>query len=225
MKGSHAVRDLAEDWRFSGGLVPEEAPDHGRREAYNIMLSMPRGADPLAVQRAAREFARVELAGHKYVMVLHDHQANPHVHISVRAEGRGGQRLNPRKADLHRWRELFAEKLRDLGVDAEATRRPTRGATRTYDQLWKLKARESGRLRNPTSPVKNAPAGWPRHDAAAEAWRHLRSALGSSPHIADQQLAVGIAGMLEKLSKNVSIDAPVQRVGPMTTRIPTPERS
>jgi len=42
-------------------------------------------------------------------MVLHTHQAKPHVHISVRAEGRDGNRLNPRKDDLHRWRETFAE--------------------------------------------------------------------------------------------------------------------
>jgi hypothetical protein len=55
-----------------------------------------------ARQRAAREFAQIELAGHTYVMVLHDHQANPHVHISVRAEAKHGKRLNPRKADLHR---------------------------------------------------------------------------------------------------------------------------
>jgi type IV secretory pathway VirD2 relaxase len=95
------------------------------------MLSMPRGTDPLTVQRAAREFAQVELADHKYVMVLHDHQANPHVHISVRAESKHGKRLNPRKADLHRWRETFAEKLRGHGVEAEATRQATRGRTGT----------------------------------------------------------------------------------------------
>ena len=69
---------------------------------------------------------------HMYVMVLHDHQANPHVHISVRAESRHGSRLNPRKADLHRWRETFAEKLRGWGVDAEATRQSTRGQLRNY---------------------------------------------------------------------------------------------
>jgi hypothetical protein len=51
-------------------------------------------------------------------MVLHDLQANPHVHISVRAESRRGTRLNPRKADLHRSRETFAEKLRDQGIEA-----------------------------------------------------------------------------------------------------------
>src|SRR6478609_1146352 len=112
------------------------------------MLSMPRGtADGLTVLRAAREFAGEELAGHKYVMVLHDHQANPHVHISVRAESRHGNRLNPRKADLQRWRETFAEKLRGWGIEAEATRQATRGATRNYPSLWQAKARDEGRLR------------------------------------------------------------------------------
>ena len=61
---------------------------------------------------------------------VHDHQANPHVHISVRAESKHGKRLNPRKADLHRWRETFAEKLRGHGIEAEATRQATRQATR-----------------------------------------------------------------------------------------------
>jgi hypothetical protein len=51
-------------------------------------------------------------------MVLHDHLANPHVHISVRAESKNGKRLNPRKADLHRWRETSAERLRGWGIDA-----------------------------------------------------------------------------------------------------------
>ena len=64
--------------------------------AFNIMLSMPSGTDPLIVQRAAREFAQAELVDRRYVMVLHDHQANPHVHIGVRAESRHGTRLRGR---------------------------------------------------------------------------------------------------------------------------------
>ena len=118
-EGKEALRDLAEQWRYGGAFIDETSP---RREAFNIMLSMPRGTDPLIVQRAAREFAKAELADHRYVMVLHDHQANPHVHLSVRAESKHGKRLNPRKADLQRWRETFAEKLRGWGIDAEATR-------------------------------------------------------------------------------------------------------
>ena len=111
-EGKEALRDLAEQWRYGGSLIAETS---ARREAFNIMLSMPRGTDPLIVQRAAREFAKAEFADHRYVMVLHDHQANPHVHLSVRAESRHGKRLNPRKADLQRWRETFAEKAARLG--------------------------------------------------------------------------------------------------------------
>src|SRR5665213_639608 len=94
MRGKDTLHELAEDWRLGGTLIDDIGD---RREAFNIMLSMPRGIDPLMVQQAAREFAQAELADHKYVMVLHDHQANPHVHISVRAESKHGKRLNPRK--------------------------------------------------------------------------------------------------------------------------------
>ncbi|MDR7097441.1 relaxase/mobilization nuclease domain-containing protein [Hydrogenophaga laconesensis] len=170
MRGKDVLHDLAEEWRFSGSYIPDGAEPGHRREAFNIMLSMPRGTDPLTVQRAAREFAQVELRDHKYIMVLHDHQANPHVHISVKAESTLGKRLNPRKSDLHRWRETFAEKLRGYGVDAEATRQVTRGQSRNYDSLWRIKARESGRLRawRPDAKV-NARALMTRA-FAVEAW-------------------------------------------------------
>lgn len=75
MRGKDVLPELADDWRFGGALIDEIGD---RREAFNIMLSMPRGIDPLVVQKAAREFAQIELADYKYVMVLHDHQANPH---------------------------------------------------------------------------------------------------------------------------------------------------
>ncbi len=135
-QGKGAVPALVDDWRYGGSFIDDESP---RREAFNIMLSMPRGTDPQIVLKAAREFAQDQLADHKYVLVLHDHQANPHVHLSVRAESRHGRRLNPRKADLHRWREVFAEKLRGWGIDAEATRQATRGATRTRRNLFRMR--------------------------------------------------------------------------------------
>ena len=136
-EGKEALHDLSEQWRFGGSRIEEVGH---RREAFNIMLSMPRGTDPNLLHKAAREFAKAELDGHRYVMVLHEHQANPHVHLSVRAESRTGKRLNPRKADLHRWRETFAEKLRGWGIEAEATRQATRGENRNFDPLWRVKA-------------------------------------------------------------------------------------
>jgi hypothetical protein len=116
-EGREALRAIADQWRSGGTRIPEVSE---RREAFNIMLSMPTGTDARMVRQAAREFAKAELANHRYVMVLHTHQANPHVRISVRAQRRDGKCLNPRKADLHHWRETFAGKLRDLGIEAEA---------------------------------------------------------------------------------------------------------
>ena len=156
------------------------------------MLSMPRGTDPLTVQRAAREFAQTELADHKYVMVLHDHQANPHVHISVRAESKHGRRLNPRKADLHRWRETFAEKLRERGIEAEATRQATRGATRNHPDLWRVKASEDGRLMKPPRTRRGGPAATAARADSRQSWRAIAAALAGSGDAADRKLAVSI---------------------------------
>jgi hypothetical protein len=193
VRGQEAVRDLVDDWRYGGTLIPDMS---NRREAFNIILSMPRGTDPAIVQRAAREFAQAELADHKYVMVLHNHQAHPHVHISVRVESKHGKRLNPRRADLHRWRETFAEKLRGWGVDAEATRQPTRGATRNYDPIWRVKAKEAGRLRTAREPAKRSRAAMSTRSDAIDAWTRIADALGRSQDAGDRGLAAGIRRFL-----------------------------
>ena len=190
LRGKDTLHDLADDWRFGGTLIDDIGD---RREACNIMLSMPRGTDPLTVQRAAREFAQLELADHKYVMVLHDHQANPHVHISVRAESKHGKRLNPRKADLQRWRETFAEKLRGHGVEAEATRQATRGRNRNYQPLWRIKANEDGRLRTSRPTAKRSTNAIASRAAAVAAWREIAQALAASGDKSDRDLAQSVA--------------------------------
>jgi hypothetical protein len=190
MRGKDTLRGLADDWRFGGSLIEDTS---GRREAFNIMLSMPRGIDPASVQWAAREFAKIELADHKYVMVLHDHQANPHVHISVRAESKHGHRLNPRKTDLHRWRETFAGKLQERGIEAEATRQATRGATRNHPELWRVKAAEDGRLRKPRAAHRPGAAATASRREARQAWQALAQALSKSAFASDRKLAASIA--------------------------------
>jgi len=189
MRGKVVLRELADDWRYGGSLIEDMSP---RREAFNIMLSMPRGVDPASVRWAAREFAKAELADHKYVMVLHDHQANPHVHISVRAESKHGRRLNPRKTDLHRWREKFAAKLREHGIEAEATWQATRGASRRYPALWQVKAGEDGRLSKPPATQRIGRGIKANSDAAQAAWREISAALAATGREADQRLARSI---------------------------------
>ena len=192
MRGKDVLHDLAEEWRFSGSYIPDGAEPGHRREAFNIMLSMPRGTNPLTVQRAAREFAQGELKDHKYVMVLHDHQANPHVHISVRAESMLGKRLNPRKADLQRWRETFAEKLRGHGVDAEATRQATRGHSHNQETIWRVKARQEGRLRTNRSEKMCGSRVQESRAKAVEAWNEMSRALAMSSDSTDRELARSI---------------------------------
>ena len=208
-EGKDAMHELVDQWRHSGSLIPEHSH---RREAFNIMLSMPRGTDAKIVLKAAREFATKELRDHRYVMVLHEHQANPHVHLSVRAESMTGERLNPRKTDLHRWRETFAEKLRGWGVEAEATRQASRGANRRDERIWQVKARQEGRLsQRDEQQVKSGATYERNHAGAFQAWAHIKRALQESDAPEDWVLA-------KRIVRFVSESAYFKEVAPRLQR-------
>jgi hypothetical protein len=194
-RGKDTLLDIERQWQFGGAHIDDVGH---RREAFNVMLSMPRGTDPQTVLFAAREFAKIEFADHRYVMVLHDDQAHPHVHLAVKAESRHGQRLNPRKADLYRWRETFAERLRERGSDAEATRQVTRGPYRKRDPLWQVKAREEGRLRIDRRSGQAGASAQPERDAALDAWKKIALALANSENREDQTLARDIVEFLKE---------------------------
>lgn len=138
--GRSEVRALAEDWRAELDVLP------GRRDApvsLSIVLSMPAGVDPGRVHDASRAFAATVFGDrHPYAFALHTDDRHPHVHLTVRALGRDGERLNPRKADLQLWRETFAAALRDRSVEAEATPRRARGVVRKAERTPVRKLRE-----------------------------------------------------------------------------------
>jgi hypothetical protein len=125
--------------------------------------------------------------------VAHDHQANPHVHLSVRAESNHGDRLNPRKADLQRWRETFAERLRGWGIEVEASRQATRGERHSYELIWRVKTRQEGRLRTRSATDKVSPAATRTRQTALAVWVKLAQAMVKSPDAKDRQLAGAIA--------------------------------
>jgi hypothetical protein len=140
IQGKDAVADLKAEWRDGGMPI---AADSTMRDAFHLVLSMPQRTDPLSVQRAARDFAKREFLGFQYVMVLHTYQTDPdphpsphpHVHLTVKAAGLDGIRLNPRKTDLQRWREEFAEALREHGIEATTTSR----LHRTNQERWTVR--------------------------------------------------------------------------------------
>jgi hypothetical protein len=185
ISGAHAIKDLHSDWRYAGSYVPD---DTKRREACNIVLSMPAGTPSHHVLDAAREFARTTFDGHKYVFVLHEDTDSPHVHLAVKSERRDGVRLNPRKADLQRWRERFAARLQDRGVNAIATRSSTRGARRVPRELWHSR-KPAGTVRRPAREVGNSAAARIR---AIEAWGGVATALVNSADQRDHELALDV---------------------------------
>lgn len=129
IKGMEEIKETAEEWQMSGNPISDEESKY--KQAFNIVLSMPKGTNEKAVYEAAKEFAEEQFKDHKYLMVQHTYSndpnkkpsENPHVHIVVKAVSDNGKRLNPRKDDLQAWRESFAEKLRERGVEANATKR------------------------------------------------------------------------------------------------------
>lgn len=131
-QGMEAVRDVRDSWAKGKIGIPYEGEK--RKEAFNIVLSMPPGTDRQAVKDAAREFAKQEFSNHQYVFAAHDDEKHPHVHLAVKAVGHDGVRLNPRKGDLQFWREQFAEKLREQGVEANATPRRARGVVQKAEK-------------------------------------------------------------------------------------------
>jgi MobA/VirD2-like, nuclease domain len=116
----------------------------GIKLVHNVVLAMPAGTPPEKVLAAAKNFAREKFARHRYVMALHTHQRNPHVHLVVKAERemeRG--RLHIDKAMLREWREDFARLMCEQGIAANATSRAARGQTKRAerDAAYRAKAR------------------------------------------------------------------------------------
>lgn len=163
IQGREAVKELVDAWDLD---IVRTGP-RIKRQAFNIVLSMPRNTDAQGLKTAAERFARDTFYGrHPYLTVLHTDTAHPHVHLVVKAEGYDGQRLYIRKADLEQWRERFAEKLREQGIEANATPRELRGQTRKAKKqpvhhaerrgashVTRAKAEEAGReLRTGAAP-------------------------------------------------------------------------
>jgi hypothetical protein len=206
--GKQELRWLGDEWQHGGVPIPDES---SRRDALNIVLSMPEGTDAQALLRAARDFARDEFAEHQYAMVLHRYEddpgrepaRHPHVHLCVKKAAPDGMRLDPRKDDLHRWRSRFAERLREHGIDAAASSRVERfrqpkGVPQSVYQL-----RKRGE--------QNGPATWQTSMAVKNGARHLERAmlhryasaarvLAKSDDGDDRQLGVGLIVLCEQAS-------------------------
>lgn len=196
INGREAVRDLCNEWKSGLYGIPE---DGTKRESFNIVLSMPPGTDRVAVTYAAREFALSEFASnHQFVFATHDDERHPHLHLCVKALGIDSTRLNPRKADLQRWREGFAEKLRGHGIEANATPRFARGITRPAKRQQDIHRtlRDAGPDKGSLSPSIHAIV---LLRAALKAYEGLAHELARSPESRDRCLAVDVVKFVSEM--------------------------
>ncbi|HET9239193.1 MAG TPA: relaxase/mobilization nuclease domain-containing protein [Oligoflexus sp.] len=130
--GRESLKELRDAWAKGGIGIPLEG--EGRKEAFNVVLSMPPGTDREGVKAAVRGFASEQFRNHQYAFAAHEDEDHPHVHLTIKAMDRHGIRLNPRKGDLRFWREQFARKLREQGIEANATPRRARGVVQKAEK-------------------------------------------------------------------------------------------
>ena len=196
-RGKEEIDDLAWKWQHVGPKMPEEADT---RLAFNIVFSMPEGTDERAVFAAVKTTAEAEFAGHQWAMGQHFDEPQVHCHVSVKAEGMNGVRLNPRKADLQRWRERFAHELRERGVEAEATRRASRLHQQRLNKPWAVtRLEERGQATNPAptqADFKRVEKWKDMEKRAASSYDRIIDALHRSSDAADRLLAKELAESL-----------------------------
>lgn len=120
-KGKNEQKELLGAWLVMG--MHDKHETGSRREAFHFVFSMPKGTNPDAMKTAVRNLVKEEFDGHKFFMAQHLDTDSPHVHVLLNATNDKGERLNPRKQDLHNYRVNFVEKLREQGIEAIATRR------------------------------------------------------------------------------------------------------
>ena len=218
--GKDDLAALRDEWRFGGFAIDDNATT---RQAFNIILSMPAGNSDVAVLRAARDFASIEFQNYQYAMALHTYETdpdadpspNPHVHLCVKATGLDGARLNPRKADLQRWREAFAERLREHGVECEATPRLQRLQSRRGEKQSVRHKKKRGERFDRVGTAAPDPQRVERARKAeaqvVAGYRGLALALAASEREEDRKLALELASEVVAATKRKVRDREVSR--------------
>ena len=150
-------------------------------------------------------------------MVLHTFETDPdpkpsphpHVHLTVKAVGLDGVRLNPRKADLQRWREGFAEALREHGIEATTTSR----IHRTTHERWTVRhLHEPSKKGETLERLKRTTRRQGRAHDVMRNYEQVMRALARSDRGEDRQLAadlvsyLGSRGRTQEIKKEVGKD-------------------
>ena len=195
------------DWEMDGDARRKGAT------SLSMILSMPTGTDPERLKDAALDFARQEFANRSWVASLHVDRDHPHVHLTIARRDHDGRRFHPNRDDLFRWRQRFAEKLRNRGIEANATPARARGIDPKHEPIAAVKMREKGqvpqidrsrmarvqRLREQgvEDPVFAMLASW--QAAVRATYTRSITELSASPSAADQLIAKRLERFVETM--------------------------
>ena len=212
IRDGREMQELAQDWH------EWEMGDDTRRKgatSLSMILSMPSGTDPDRLKVAALDFAREEFANRSWVASLHVDRDHPHVHVTFARRDHDGRRFHPDRDDLFRYRQRFAQKLRDRGIEANATPVKARGIDAKHEHIAARKVRAKGgvprldrsriersqRLRNAgrEDPVR---ALLERRQATVRrAYEQSISELRASPSVVNQTVANSLQRFIDAMAE------------------------
>jgi type IV secretory pathway VirD2 relaxase len=154
ISGYKKLDEFAKQWVSDLG---DKKRRKDQRDTLHLIMSMPEGTEPEAVRDATRNFAKQVFGkNHEYVFALHTDTNSPHAHITIKTLGFDGKRLNPRKADLQHYREVFADAMEKEGVMANATPRRERFVVKKAVKQAILHAGIDNRSKRKAQQVKEA---------------------------------------------------------------------
>ncbi|MWC45576.1 relaxase/mobilization nuclease domain-containing protein [Sphingomonas carotinifaciens] len=211
VRDGNTMQDLAHDWQ------EWEMADDARRKgatSLSMILSMPSGTDPERLKAAALDFAREEFANRSWVASLHVDRDHPHVHVTFARRDHDGRRFHPTRDDLFRYRQRFAQKLRDRGIEANATPSKARGVDSAHEPMAARKIRETGRVprldesrKTRVRQLAPADASNPLRATRATRQASVRAAyeqsiavLRTSPSIVNQTVATSLQRFVEVMT-------------------------
>lgn len=115
------VQEVIESW------YAEENVRHNSRRSLNMILSSPADSNIDRLKSSVRDFVGEYFQGHESMFVIHTDTNNPHAHLSVRTRNSLGAQLRLGPSELKDMKDMYAEKLRDNGIQVQSSYRSDRG--------------------------------------------------------------------------------------------------
>ncbi|MFA7087363.1 MAG: MobP1 family relaxase, partial [Aliarcobacter sp.] len=125
-EGKDEIKDYIDMYNFDNAIPDyDESIYKERREVLNFVFSMkeqnttPKDKLMEAVIKSVKE----KYPDNPACFSFHGDTDNPHIHCDLKIQSLDGKRIDVKIADLQKLRKDYAKNLRDLGIEAYATRK------------------------------------------------------------------------------------------------------